>query len=191
MKKGKLHLKDGTETNEMYNIPDGIISHPTTECGGNVHDHHVVEITFGSFEEEIYSEGGAIKNIVDVETDSYIYTKWRSSSADIPHTKNNWVCYDFKERRIAPSHYAIRTYGPGTEHLKSWLVETSADGENWREVARQEDNKQLKDSLSTGTIEVAKGAECRFIRLVNIGRNHAGHDNLRFSAWEIFGSLIE
>jgi hypothetical protein len=29
-------------------------------------------------------------------------------------------------------------------HLKSWLVETSANGKDWREVAREENNKQLK-----------------------------------------------
>jgi hypothetical protein len=55
------------------------------------------------------------------------------------------VCYDFNERRIVPTHYAIRTHGydPRGCHLKSWLVETSVDGESWREVAHEEDNKQL------------------------------------------------
>jgi hypothetical protein len=103
------------------------------------------------------------------------------------------VCYDFKERRIVPTHYTIRTNddGPGNEHLKSWLVETSADGENWREVAREENNEKLNSSRFTGTFAVAGGGECRFIRLVNIGRNHCGDDGLEISAWEIFGSLIE
>jgi hypothetical protein len=43
----------------MYNdiendIPDGIIAHLTRECGGNVHDHHVVDVTCGLFEKETY-----------------------------------------------------------------------------------------------------------------------------------------
>jgi hypothetical protein len=38
---------------------------------------------------------------------------------------------------------------------------------------------------------VAGGGECRFIRLVNVGKNHFGDDQLNISAWEIFGSLIE
>jgi hypothetical protein len=33
--------------------------------------------------------------------------------------------------------------------------------------------------------------ECRFIRLVNIGRNHFGGDRLAISAWEVFGGLFE
>jgi hypothetical protein len=92
-----------------------------------------------------------------------------------------------------PTHYTIRTHsynGTGGFHLKSWLVETSADGKSWREVAR-EDNKQLNSPYYTGTFAVAGGGECRFIRLVNIGRNHAENDMLLISAWEIFGSLIE
>jgi hypothetical protein len=42
-----------------------------------------------------------------------------------------------------------------------------------------------------GGSRVTGGRECRFIRLVNIGRNHDGEDCLCISAWEIFGSLIE
>jgi hypothetical protein len=112
---------------------------------------------------------------------------------DIPHTPNNWICYDFKERRIVPTHYTIRTngHGPGCFHLKSWLVETSVDGKSWREVAREEDNKQLNGKWFIGTFPVAGGGGCRFIRLVQIGRNHCGTDALKISAWEIFGSLIE
>jgi hypothetical protein len=81
--------------------------------------------------------------------------------------------------------------GTGGDHLKSWLVETSVDGENWREVAREEENKQLDGEWFTGTFPVAGGGECRFIRLVNIGRNYAGNDALMISAWETFGNLIE
>jgi hypothetical protein len=112
---------------------------------------------------------------------------------DIPHTRNNWICYDFKERRIVPTHYAIRTYwaDPGNEHLKSWLVETSADGQTWREVAREENNEQLNGYNFTATFAVAGGGECRFVRLVQIGRNHLGDDILYIEAWEIFGSLFE
>jgi hypothetical protein len=103
------------------------------------------------------------------------------------------VCYDFKERRIAPTHYTIRTHGsdPGDSHPKSWLLETSVDGESWREVAREEGSQQLNGKWLTGIFPVAGGGAWRFIRLVNIGRNSSGSDILLISAWEIFGSLIE
>jgi hypothetical protein len=128
-----------------------------------------------------------------LETSSVFGSAYRKKEEDIRHTRNNWICYDFKERRIEPTHYTIRTYdsGPGCSHLKSWLVETSADGKSWREVAREEGNKQLNGPRFTATFPVAGGGECRFIRLVNIGRDHFGNDTLVISAWEIFGSLVE
>jgi hypothetical protein len=103
------------------------------------------------------------------------------------------LCYDFKERRIVPTHYAIRTFsgGPREFHLKSWLVETSVDGKSWREVDCKENNSQFTIRLFPGTFAVAGNGECRFIRLVNIGSNHGWKDTICISAWEIFGSLFE
>jgi hypothetical protein len=84
------------------------------------------------------------------------------------------MCYDFKESRIVTTHYTVRSYDwcPRNAHLKSWVVETSADGKSWREVAGEEDDKQLNASRFTATFAVAGGGACRFIRLLNIGRNH-------------------
>jgi hypothetical protein len=66
------------------------------------------------------------------------------------------------------------------------------DGERWREVDHKEDNEQLNGKWFTATFGIAGGRECRFIRLVNIGKDHNnGYDRLSISAWEIFGSLIE
>jgi hypothetical protein len=187
MKKGKG--KQGKE----YDVPDGIIAHLTRECGGNVHDHNVVEITSGSFEATPDKANGDPRRVADLDDDSNYWSDCRKRKEDIQHTRNNWVCYDFKEMRIVPTHYAIRSnwYGPGWHHLKSWLIETSGDWESWREVARQEDNKQLNGCRFAATFPVAGGEECRFIRLVNIGQNHGGSDSLTISSWEIFGSLLE
>jgi hypothetical protein len=152
----------------MYDIPDGILAHLTRERSGNVHDRQVVEVTSGSFEKETHGTNPhsgayenysrvAAKNAADLETDSLFFSAFRNDEEDIPHTRNNWLSYDFKERRIVPTHCTIRTYGYGASHLKSWLVETSADGKNWREVAREEDNKQLNGAYFTGTFAVADG----------------------------------
>jgi hypothetical protein len=43
VKKGKLRLGNGRETNEVCDIPDGIIAHLMRECGGNVRDRHQSE----------------------------------------------------------------------------------------------------------------------------------------------------
>jgi hypothetical protein len=188
-----------TKGTHGFDVPDGIIAHLSRECRGNVHDRKIVDVTCGSFEKETYGANPhsgvwtnradlAAKNVADLETNLCLMSAYRIK--DIPHTRNNWICYDFKERRIVPTHYTIRTYD-GNSHLKSWLVETSADGKNWREVAHEENNTQLNGKFFTATFAVADGGECRFIRLVNIGRNHYGGDGILISAWEIFGNLIE
>jgi hypothetical protein len=96
--------------------------------------------------------------------------------------RNNWICYDFNERRIVPTYYTIRSscYNPD---LKSWPVETSLDGESWLEVAREEHNKELNQALCTGTFAVAGAGDCRFIQLVNIGRNHRANDGLNHNVY--------
>jgi hypothetical protein len=137
----------------------------------------------------------AAENVADLESDSRFVSAFRKKEEDIPHTRNNWVCYDFKKRRIVPFVYTngINDGGHGGAHLKSWLVETSADWKNWRTVVREEDDNQLNGSLFMGTFEVAVpcGEKCHFMRLVNIGRNHFGNGQVRMSAWEIFGILAE
>jgi hypothetical protein len=185
-----------------FDVPDGIIAHLTRECGGNVHDCDVVKVTSGSFKTETLGanrHSGAYhnhpscegRNAVDLDIGSVFASAFRMD--DISATRNNWLCYDFKERRVIPTHYTIRTWdgAAGHSHLKSWAVETSEDGENWREVAREEDNVELNGPWLIHTFVVAGGTECRFIRLVNIGSNHRGNDCLYLSAWEIFGALIE
>jgi hypothetical protein len=115
----------------QFDVPDGIIAHLTRECGGNVHDCSVVAVTSGSFEKEICGANPhsgtfkddpryAAKNAADLETCSCFESAYRSSSEDILHTVNNWVCYDFMERNIVPTHYTIRAsrLGPGYSNLK-------------------------------------------------------------------------
>jgi hypothetical protein len=193
-------MKKGSQ----FYVPNGIIAHLTRECGGNVHNGRIVDVTCGSFEKETYGANPrsgvykndpnfAAKNAADLETVSYFESAFREKKQHIRHMRNNWVCYDFKEKRIVPTHYTIRTNGydgPGQWRLKSWLVEASVHWESWREVDHRERNEQFNGAYFTGTFAVAGGGECRFIRLVNIGRNHGKNDCLLISAWEIFGALI-
>jgi hypothetical protein len=58
-------------------------------------------------------------------------------------------------------------------------------------VERQEGNRKLSGKGFTDTFLVAGGAEYRFIRLVNIGRNHIRGDQFVISARDVIGSLIE
>jgi len=185
--------KPKTDKDEAPKVPlNGIIAYMTRECGGNVHDCNAVVVTSST----IYCNYVA-KNVVDLEDrDSQFCSAFHRKEEDIPHARNNWICYDFGERRIVPTHYAIRTYGYGVngEHLKNWVVETSLDGKLWTEIDRKENNSAMNAFKVTRIFDVSRREECRFIRLVNVGRNWyegVGDDVLDISAWEIFGVLLE
>jgi hypothetical protein len=171
--------------------PDGIVAYLSRQCGGNVHERNVVCITSSKPKRD--EPEWAAKNAADLANDSFFCSAYRPTSADIPHEANNWICYEFKTRTIRPTHYAVRTYPytPGAAHLKNWVVESSADGQNWVEIDRKADSAELNGKNRLGIWEVATSEPCRFIRLTNIGRNHFGDDSLAISAFELFGSFVE
>jgi serine/threonine protein kinase len=172
------------------NSMNGIIAWLTKECGGNVDQQGVVEVTSST---PVGSQGWcAARNVVDLAATTYFMSACRAKKDNIPDAGNNCICYDFKNRRIIPKHYAIRThwYDPGWEELRAWAVETSDDGNKWQEADRRESSRALTGRF-TRTFAIARAAECRFIRLVNVGRNHLGDDQLCIEAWEIFGTIIE
>jgi hypothetical protein len=171
---------------------DGIIAHMTKEFGGNLHDLDLVTVTsseaFGNSWWPVQKSTG--KNVLDLKARSSFQSRWsRHVAVD---ARNNWICLDFKDRRIIPTHYTLRSYHEeSVNNLKSWLVEVSVDGETWMEIDRKRNNEELHSGNAIATFEVAKHEECRLIRLVNIGRNHSDDDCLHISSFEIFGSLIE
>jgi hypothetical protein len=169
---------------------DGISAPLRDVCGGNVHDRDAVIVTSSS------CWAGSPKAIADLKSDGYFCSQFGDNEKDIPHSRNNWVCYDFKSRRIVPTHYSIRSpargHGPGFgNYHKSWMVEISTDGEHWIEIDRGEDNSELAERYVTQTFEASGNQFCRQIPVVNIGRNHQGYDCVCIVALELCGSLIE
>jgi hypothetical protein len=157
---------------------EGIIWHLTREFGGNVQDRGVVDIT--SSRALNGTAVVAVKNIADLTADSVFSSACRGREEDIAHDRNNWVCYDFRTRRIIPTHYTIRSSYYGVEngpHMKSWLIETSLDGNKWSEIDHQENNHDLNGRNMIKVFPVSRSAVSRFVRLVNIGRNHSGTDS--------------
>jgi hypothetical protein len=130
-------------------------------------------------------------NVTDLAATSYFMSVSHAKTDNIPDAGNNYICCDFKDKRIIPRHYAIRThwYDPGWQHLWAWLVETSLDGRNWQAADRRENNKGLSGGFAR-TSAITSAGECRLIRLVNVGRNRLGDDQLCIEAWEIFGTII-
>jgi serine/threonine protein kinase len=114
MKKGRGTTPAGKEVD--IDVPDGIIAHLTMVCGGNVHDHGIVDVTSSKAKTRFAAE-----SVVDLDAISIFWSGQGNKRDDIPHSRNNWICYDFKDRSIVPTHYAIRSCrdGRGGTHMKS------------------------------------------------------------------------
>jgi hypothetical protein len=105
---------------------------------------------------------------------------------------DRWLCYDFRTLRIIPTGYSILSWSVNwadTCYLRSWVIETSIDGQAWSEVDRRSTGSNLKGG-SVQSFTIANGQECRFIRIRQTGNTEGGWNHLLVSSWEIFGSLI-
>jgi hypothetical protein len=114
---------------------EGIIANLSSRFGGNVSDLGIVSVTSQS----TYSSDFLPKNAVDLTADS----KFGSQS-----WSNQWLCYDFKDRRVEVRHYSIRSQfncRAGYSYLKSWVIEGSEDCENWTGLDSQNNNWELND----------------------------------------------
>jgi hypothetical protein len=147
---------------------DGIISYLTKKHGGNVHEKGIVTITSKSDEPDPKL---APKNVADVKSESLSRTA---------RTPEPWVCWDFHEMRVRPTHYTIRAWGP-----KWWVVEGSMDGDSWTEIDRRSDTQELV-VLATASFAVSNPGEFRFIRFA---KTPADSDVLGLRAVEFFGTL--
>jgi hypothetical protein len=156
---------------------DGIISYLTEIHGGNVHEKGVVNITSRSVFDD--NPDCAPKYVVDMTEGSHWF-----SSAKQP---GQWICWDFRRRRLSPDHYTIWAVG-----LKSWVLEGSVDGAIWTEIDRQTDNFDFAGDLtSIASFAASSTAEYRFIRLTQTDSGHTRDDSLNLRAVEFFGTIFE
>ena len=158
---------------------DGIVAYLSREFGGNVAEKGIVAVTSSSV-----GDGNEPKNAVDFELDTF----FESGEDD----QNAWICYEFKEHRVTPTSYSIRSCD-GDNNMKSWVFEVSKDGESWYAADSREDNDELNASVTCNfEVELEEGeSHYRFVRLRQTGQNHADLYKMEISAFEIFGSISE
>jgi hypothetical protein len=151
----------------------GIISYLTTQTGDNVDRNPIVTISSNSTADSKH----LAENIVDLTSKS------KFVSEDKP---GEWICLEFNNRWVYPTHYTLRSMG-----LKSWVIEGSMNGEDWREMDRRTDTQVFKKTLrasgKTCSFVMSKPMKCCFIKLTQTDKNHNGDDSLVLFAVEIFG----
>jgi E3 ubiquitin-protein ligase HECTD1 len=115
-------------------------------------------------------------------------------------------------RLLAPSCYSLRNRNSTTHVLLNWHFEGSVDRVNWvlldrriylsenekynQSVAAEQQNLCQKGATSTWGIDTSTYGEnpntangFRYFRVVQVGKNSSGSDNLTLSGLEIYGRV--
>jgi hypothetical protein len=106
------------------------------------------------------------------------------------NSEGQWVKWDFKEKRVRPTHYSIRS--GQNSFLQSWVLEGSLDDEHWSELAASDKgtNKDLMGREKIGAWRISADGVYRVIRLTQTGKNHSNNNMLVLDAFEIYGTLL-
>jgi hypothetical protein len=104
---------------------------------------------------------------------------------------DQWICFDFKERRVKPTHYTLNFAKAGWYgDMDTWVLEgRETDTSNWTVLDRR---KGVDHRTEIQTFEMDQShAEFRYIRLRQTDWREDGNDNIILSSFELFGTLIE
>lgn len=164
----------------------GIISYLKGKCGGNSSNDNEFNITSSSVNGMSYQS----KNAIDFENiESYFCTK---------NEQNAWIKYDFKDRKVHPTHYSIRTKngGKGNCHLQNWIIEGSNTDrdDDWKKLDSRNNVTLLDEASRIHTFNIQEKPDSkeffRYLRLRQTAKNAHSDYFLTLSALEYFGTII-
>jgi hypothetical protein len=158
---------------------DGILSFLTGECDGNVHEKGIVEVSASG----IHWSDCPLSIVVDFKSSSPKF--------GTPNVTNSWILIDFRNSRINPTHYSIRSRtDEDWYHLRSWVVEGSNNGENWVNLDVRENNCDLTGSGAIHTFAVGNPGAFGIIQIRQTGTNSGNCHYLQLKSVEFFGTLL-
>jgi hypothetical protein len=161
---------------------NGILRYLTKRYGGNVCDKGIINITsIGTYlihGSQIYFE----KQLAAPENPRAFWT------ANVP---DSWICYDFKNAKITPSHYSIRAGdSPTCRYLRTWSLEGSLDGgQTWIAIDHRENDTEINAPAAIGTYEVKAQSTVQMIRIRQSGKDSCDTNHLLLTGFELFGEL--
>lgn len=166
---------------------NGIIMYLTGKCGGNVHAKGVVEITSSLAWSGEYSA----QNLADKTPANYFCTCDENGL-------NAFVTYNFKNMKVHPTQYLIRTRHDGDKthhHPKNWVIEGSNEGSNWKVISEE---KNVDLFLYRGTTQIFDikvplkfDEKFQYLRLRQTEKNVTNDYFLCLSFLEYFGYIYE
>ena len=107
--------------------------------------------------------------------------------------QNGWLCFDFKDHRVTPTGYTIRSckYGKNGSHPRSWVIECSNDNSSWETVDEEQDCGHLNGFRIVHTFRMNKptSKKFRYIRMRLTEPNWSNDNFFLIDSIEIYGSL--
>lgn len=178
--KRKIIQKDHQSGNEF----NGLLRYLSDKTKGNIHDNGTINITSNSISGNCHP-----KNLVDYQNNE---SNWYRSEEK---TTDAYVCFDFKNLRVQPTSYSIKSFSCSQNdwHLKSWVIEASNDGEQWTKIDEHRNDQTLNGNRIIGTFNIQQKQQFyHFIRLRQTDKNWTNSNYvMKFYLIEFYGKLEE
>lgn len=123
-----------------------------------------------------------IKNLLNKDTNRKFLTQ---------NTPNSWICFDFKNKKISPTHYSIQTHC-GCYLIKNWKLEGSNDNVSWDVIDEQTNCEFTHKSNIIHTFQIRNKSDkkFRYLRIFSTGKNWENYNEIYLSSIEFYGTLI-
>lgn len=111
------------------------------------------------------------------------------------NVENAFICFDFKDKRIIPLNYTIKTASNNSIRPKHWVIEASDDNDNWTIIDRQDNCEYMNDFNRTKTFSInnSQNVKYRYIRMRQTAPNWYDKNRcniLVIGSIEFYGYLI-
>lgn len=169
----KKRMKFSYQKGNCFN---GILNHLRNKSNGKIENE--VNITSLSAR-----DNDVPLNVTIFEDDSkYFYSK---------DEKNQWLCFDFKDRSVILSGYIIKSDN-SSYHPKNWIIEGSNNQSEWETIDEQKNflGLEKRHVICEFMIPNPKSKSFRYIRLRQTGKTWGNHDFLVIGSMELYGTLI-
>lgn len=183
-KEENRHIKTIFYDNNPSNRFNGILTKLGQGNAMNALSNQIVNITASSIAFSSYQP----KNVLNYGNDKQVFY-----SLDEP---NSWLCIHFKDHRVNPSHYSIKTtsYGDKNNHIpRDWDIEGSNDNAHWDHLDSRRNEESIHDVAKANTFEITDAANklnyYKYLRIIQKGKNTSNNNVLFFSSIEFFGKI--
>ena len=184
---------EGKTTNILFdsnpnNRFKGVINHITNGQPKRAIEGGIINITASSYANDSHHPLKAI----EYDNNGYFHTN--------NCVVNEWLCVDFKERKVRPSHYSLKSYAryyKNNFNLQTWVIEGSNDEKEWKTIDSRTNDRSLDDTDASNTFEIKNNSDnnefYRYLRIRQTGQNTYTSTDYRMivTSLEFFGSIKE